>query len=322
MWPRTIGIILAAIFSALFVGNTSLFIPPKTVDGPHLLAHRGVHQQYDRTDLGINDCTATRWIETGHSFQENTLASIEAAFALGASVVEIDIHQTADRRFVVFHDQTIDCRTNGTGKVTDHGLAYLQTVDIAYGYTAADGSHPFRGLGIGLMPSLTEVLEAFPDGLFLINIKSGASRHGEAFVAVIKNDPKWRNQIWGIYGGHNPSKLAAEELGNLRWYSRQTTKSCLRNYALLGWIGHVPKACRTGLVAVPQNYGRFLWGWPRKFEQRLMNAGSTLILLGDHQSGTHGSRGIDTPDQINRVPDGFGGLVWTNPIEVIANDAD
>ena len=63
------------------------------------MAHRGVHQQYDRTDLGMNDCTAARWVDSGHAFQENTLVSIEAAFALGGAVVEVDIQQTTDGRF-------------------------------------------------------------------------------------------------------------------------------------------------------------------------------------------------------------------------------
>ena len=88
---RKIGIGLVVIISALFVWNSSLFTAPLTVDGPHILAHRGVHQQYDRTDLGMSDCTATRWIDTGHVFQENTLASIEAAFGLGARVVELSL---------------------------------------------------------------------------------------------------------------------------------------------------------------------------------------------------------------------------------------
>lgn len=315
---RKIGIASFAIIFALFFWNTSLFTAPLAVEAPHLLAHRGVHQQYDRTNLGMDDCTAARWIDTGHSFQENTLASIKAAFALGAAVVEIDVHQTTDDHFAVFHDRTIDCRTESSGEITAHNLAYLQNLDIAHGYTAPDGSHPFRGDGVGLMPSLTEVFRAFPDGLFLINIKSGASRHGEAFVSLIKDNPEWSSQIWGIYGGHKPSKLAAEQLGNLRWYSRQTTKDCLKDYAILGWVGHVPENCRTGVVAVPQNYARFLWGWPRKFEQRMANAGSTVILLGEHRSGESGSRGIDTPDQLARVPNGFGGLVWTNRIDVIA----
>lgn len=315
-----IGIVL--IISTLFVWNTSLFTPPISDDSPSLLAHRGVHQQYERTELGLNDCTAARWVDTGHAFQENTIESIDAAFTLGAALVEIDIHQTTDGRFAVFHDRTIDCRTEGSGEITDHKLDYLQTLDIAYGYTALDGSHPFRGDGVELMPSLTDVLETFPDGHFLINIKSGASRHGEAFAKLIKANPEWKNQIWGVYGGHKPSKIAAKQLGGLRWYSRQTTKSCLKNYALLGWSGHVPEACSTGVVAVPHNYAPLLWGWPRKFERRMEKAGSTIILLGDHQRGNSGSRGIDTQDQLARIPKGFGGLIWTNRIEVIAKDAN
>ena len=319
---QKIGIIFGVICCAVFMWNSSLFTAPLSVDSPLLMAHRGVHQQYDRTDLGLNDCTAERWIDTRHTFQENTLASIEAAFALGATVVEIDIHLTADEHFAVFHDRTLDCRTNSSGKVTDHDLAHLQTLDIAFGYTASDGRHPFRGDGIGLMPSLSEVLQAFPDGLFLVNIKSGASRHGNAFVALINDNPDWRSRIWGVYGGHKPSKLAAEQLGHLRWYSRETTKDCLKNYAIWGWTGHVPRACRTGVVAVPHNYAPFLWGWPRKFEERMMDAGSTVILLGDYQNGDNGSRGIDTADQLARVPNGFSGLVWTNRIEVIGTPVD
>ena len=319
---RKIGILIGLCLCAVFLWNTSLFISPNSVDSPRLMAHRGVHQQYDRTNLGMNDCTATRWVDSGHDFQENTLASIEAAFTLGAAVVEIDIHQTTDGRFAVFHDRTIDCRTEGSGEVTDHNLAYLQSLDIAYGYTARDGSHPFRGEGIGLMPSLTDVFKAFPDGQFLINIKSGASRHGEAFADLIKAHPEWSNQIWGIYGGHKPSKFAAEQLGGLRWYSRQTTTSCLKNYALLGWSGYVPETCGTGAVAVPQNYAPFLWGWPRKFERRMEKAGSTVILLGDHHSGNSGSRGIDTQTELAKVPKGFGGLVWTNRIDVIGAGLD
>jgi len=86
---RKIGIGIVVIIFALFVWNTSLFIAPLADD-------------------------------SGHAFQENTLASIEAAFALGAAVVEVDIQQTTDGRFAVFHDRTIDCRTEGSGEVTDH----------------------------------------------------------------------------------------------------------------------------------------------------------------------------------------------------------
>ena len=44
-------------------------------------------------------------------------------------------------------------------------------------------SFPFRGKGIGLMPTLDEVLAAFPDQRFLINIKSDDPDEGRRLAA-------------------------------------------------------------------------------------------------------------------------------------------
>lgn len=62
---------------------------------------------------------------------ENTPASTRAAFNAGADVVEIDVHPTTDDHFVVFHDWTVDCRTNGTGVTRELALNELQSLDIA-----------------------------------------------------------------------------------------------------------------------------------------------------------------------------------------------
>ena len=103
----------------------------------------------------------------------------EAAFDAGADIVEFDIHPTTDGHFAVFHDWTVDCRTEGNGVTREHTLAELKALDIGYGYTADGGkTFPFRGKGVGLMPSLDEVLAAFPGKRFLINIKSNDSGEG------------------------------------------------------------------------------------------------------------------------------------------------
>ena len=108
-----------------------------------------------------------------HRFLENTLAAFSAAFAAGADIVEFDVHPTTDGAFVVFHDWTLDCRTDGHGGTREHSLAELKALDVGYGYTADGGkTFPFRGAGVGLMPTLDEVLAAFPGRRFLINVKS------------------------------------------------------------------------------------------------------------------------------------------------------
>ena len=64
------------------------------------------------------------------------------------------------------------------------------------------------------------------------------------------------------------------------WYDRASLKACLIRYALIGWATYVPAACRNTLVAVPMDYGPYLWGWPHRFMARMQAAGSQVILWG------------------------------------------
>jgi glycerophosphoryl diester phosphodiesterase len=115
-----------------------------------------------------------------HQYLENTISSMRAGFTIGADIVELDVHPTTDGEFAVFHDWTLDCRTDGRGVTREHSMAYLKKLDIGHGYTADGGkTFPFRGKGIGLMPTLTEVLATFPEQRLLINVKSRDPSEGE-----------------------------------------------------------------------------------------------------------------------------------------------
>ena len=54
---------------------------------------------------------------------------------------------------VVLHDQTLDRTTNGTGRVSDHNLEYLKTLNAGEAYGSA-----FSELKI---PTLEDILENF-----------------------------------------------------------------------------------------------------------------------------------------------------------------
>jgi len=86
---------------------------------PTLIAQRGLHQTY--TSEGIDDqtCTAQHILPPAHSMIDNALPSIAAAFFFGADVVEIDVRQTKDDQFVLFHDYSLDCRTDAVGPVAE-----------------------------------------------------------------------------------------------------------------------------------------------------------------------------------------------------------
>ena len=107
----------------------------------------------------------------------NTMVAFQNAVDVGADVLELDIHSTADGELVVIHDDTIDRTTDGTGRVNDFTLAELQTFDAGYNYPTlaghpleGTGEFPFRGQGITI-PTLAEVFETFPELPISVEIK-------------------------------------------------------------------------------------------------------------------------------------------------------
>jgi glycerophosphoryl diester phosphodiesterase len=320
MWKRWrwgLGI-AGVLLGALYLWNASWLAPAQTGE-TRLIAHRGMHQNFDRTGLTSQSCTATMIRPPIVPEIENTIPAMRGAFAAGADLVELDVHPTTDGKFAVFHDWTLDCRTEGTGETRSHDMAYLKTLDVGYGYTPDGGAtFPLRGTGVGLLPELSEVLEAIPHGHFIVNFKSNEAREGDMLHAFIAAHPQWEAAIWGVYGGDAPTARAKALLPDLAAWSRRGLMACLVQYEAYGWTGIVPPDCRGTTLMVPINAAPWLWGWPNRFLQRLRDAGSKVILIGPFTPGDAGTSGIDTPADAAAVPPGFPGYVWTNEIATIA----
>jgi glycerophosphoryl diester phosphodiesterase len=199
-------------------------------------------------------------------------------------------------------------------------MTELKKLDIGYGYTSDRGkTFPFRGKGIGMMPSLEEVLQAFPDRSLLINIKSNDPSEGEKLAAALGHlAPERRSQLMA-YGGDKPIAVLARLLPDVRAMSRGSLKACLISYIAYGWTGFVPQACSHTLVFVPVNVAPWLWGWPDRFLIRMKSAGSPVFVLGPYYGGDF-STGMDTPADIARLPDGYSGGVLTNEIEMVSRE--
>lgn len=310
--------VLAVLVVAVLLYNSSWFAAPSPDARLRLIAHRGVHQTFSRENLTSTTCTAERIFPPGTAYLENTLASAQAAFDLGADVVEFDIAPTADGKLAVFHDWTVDCRTEGHGDTRSFTLAQLQALDIGYGYTADGGaSHPFRGKGLGLMPEFADMFDKTQGGQFLVNFKSNDPEEADMLAARIAERPDWRARIWSAYGGQPPSDRANDLIPDLGAYGTNQVKSCLIEYLALGWTGFVPLPCRDTKVVVPANFAFLLWGWPHRFGERMRQSGSEVILIGPVALDEIGSVGIDSLDQLSLIPEHFDGYVWTNRIELI-----
>jgi glycerophosphoryl diester phosphodiesterase len=306
-------------FAALcFALNTNLF-SSGAPGRPVLLAHRGLSQTYDSTGLGNDTCTANRIHPPEHPYLENTIESMRAAFAAGADIVEFDIHPTTDGHFAVFHDWTVDCRTDGNGVTREHSLADLKKLDIGYGYTADGGkTFPFRHKGVGLIPTLDDVLTAFPDRRLLINVKSNDPAEGRLLASRLAQLPPERLAQLMSYGGDLPMAALRERIPALRTMSRRTLTRCGLGYIALGWSGYVPATCRHSLMLVPVNFAPWLWGWPNRFLERMRRDDVAVFITGPYGKGDPGTRGIDDDDAFAFLPRPFAGGIWTNRIDRIA----
>lgn len=115
---------------------------------------------------------------------ENTLEAFATGRRAGADRLELDVHATADGEVVVLHDDTVDRTTNGTGPVRTLSLAALQRLDAGHRFRAPDGTFPYRGRGLRV-PTLGELLTAFPDTPLNIEVKQGDPPIEPAVLAVL-----------------------------------------------------------------------------------------------------------------------------------------
>lgn len=90
---------------------------------------------------------------------ENTAAAFERAVRLGYRYVETDVHSTTDGVAVVFHDRTLDRVAGRSGSIGALSWADLRTVRVG---------------GAAAVPRLDEVLDAWPEIRFNIDVKADA----------------------------------------------------------------------------------------------------------------------------------------------------
>lgn len=88
---------------------------------------------------------------------ENTRRAFQHAYDLGYRWLETDVHVSRDGCLVAFHDPVLERVTDGTGLIESLPMAEISALRIG-------GTEP--------VPRLDELLEAFPDARFNIDLKS------------------------------------------------------------------------------------------------------------------------------------------------------
>ncbi|WP_051353829.1 glycerophosphodiester phosphodiesterase family protein [Atopobium fossor] len=309
-----ISICLLLLF--MFVNNTNAFTTPPSSKRYSFLAHRGLAQTFDESQTNWNSNTATMIDEPVHDYIENTIPSIQAAFDLGATAVEFDVKLSKDGQLALFHDATLQYRCGVKGEVQDYTMSELKQMDVGFGYTADGGkTYPLRGKGVGLMPTINEVFNTFPDKEFVIEVKDGKMETYEVLWKFLSSFPPERlKQLSICCANDQGADYLRQQNAELKIMSKNSLITALITYELIGWTGYVPSSMQNTELRIPLRYARFLWGWPHKFMERMEKSNTRVELTAGKESL---SEGFDTVESTKDIPDEYSGLVWTNKINEV-----
>lgn len=303
-----LGLIIIFVCSQYFYGGSPTMIS-NSAKQFEILAHRGVNVNWKKgTYNPRTGCEATHIYKPTFGYLENTIESIEAAFNLGATIVEIDIRRTKDNQLVLFHDYKLDCRTNGNGKLVDHELEYLKTLDIGYGYTYDDGkTYPFKGKGIGKMPTFKEVLYNFPDKKFLVDDKDGSLKTVEILAGIIKNLPLKQQESLYYWGRPKTFKYVQKEIPSVKrlLINRSEGREWFKKYFLTLGLAGFPEESKGLVFALRPEHTKYMWGWPYRFIAKVHKADAKLFLY------------LDTEDEVKKYVDFPVDGIVTDYIEIV-----
>jgi glycerophosphoryl diester phosphodiesterase len=306
---RPLLIALAAILAALSLVNAS-WLAPLPRGRLIVVANRGIGQTFDHDGADDSTCTARRiHADADNIYIENTLPSIYRAISLGADALALQVQRTRDGRIMVFHDSSLDCRTNGHGPVRDHSLAELKRLDVGYGYSPDGGrTFPLRGRGIGFMPTVEEVLREVPLSRIVFAFESRDPADADALVAAFRRAGVAIDGKYGFFG--DPAVAARmRKLAPGAWvYDPRQAAACRRDYARIGWTSYVPPSCRNGTMIVPLDDRWMMWGWPYRFFDRMAKANTKVLIYGSDRNGI--LTGLEKPEQYGEVPVAFTGYLW------------
>jgi glycerophosphoryl diester phosphodiesterase len=157
---------------------------------------------------------------------ENTLPAFRMAVErYRTQMLELDVHLTRDGEVVVAHDATLERCTNGVGPLALLTYSELRRLDAGYRFTPDGGrTFPFRGQGV-YIPTLSEVLRAFPGLRINLEMKPDTRGSEEALYEVLRKEQALERVCMGSELDDVGERLAARMPDACHFYPRDALTS-------------------------------------------------------------------------------------------------
>lgn len=215
---------------------------------------------------------------------ENTMEAFARSYALGVRYLETDVRLSADGVLVVFHDADLDRVTDGHGSISKTTFGQLCRLRVGK---------------VHRIPTLTQVLETFPDACFTVDLKDERAM-GELARVLIETGSTHRVCVagaWDSWLRRLRDQVGPELTTALGW--RQLSTLVASSHARVGLAG---MRLSGAFAHVPLRVGR-LPVYGERLIARARAVGVSIIVWT-----------VDEPDQMHRLLDaGVAGIITDRP---------
>ena len=124
----------------------------------------------------------------------NTLFALHNAHKAGVYAIEVDVQVTKDGIPVLYHPRDLSVMTEGAGTIANKPLSYIKSLNAAWKFEK-NGHYPYRRQHIEI-PTLKEALDALPQQLFIIDMKSLPEEDLVTALVETLSEKDWKRLIF------------------------------------------------------------------------------------------------------------------------------
>ena len=117
---------------------------------------------------------------------ENTIEAFEHTASVSSEIIfDLDLQFAKDHTVVVFHDETLERTTDGSGRISDHTISELSALDAGFHFEDESGKATYRDQDVRI-PTLETVLDRFRESRFILDIRTADPTHISSVIGVVE----------------------------------------------------------------------------------------------------------------------------------------